>query len=133
VGEVNGIKCYDDSKGTNVDAVLKAMDTFTGELALILGGREKGTDFTPILEKLTPNIKAIIALGENRDKIEGIFAPKTEVRKAESMEEAVNKGLSVAGIKVLLLSPACASFDLFKNYAHRGDEFKKYVLKAAGK
>ncbi len=133
VGEARGIKCYDDSKGTNVDAVLKAMETFDQDMALILGGREKGTDFTPILEKLTPNIKAIIALGENRDKIESIFTPKIEVRKAASMEEAVNAGLTVPGIKVLLLSPACASFDLFKNYAHRGDEFKKYVLKAAGK
>jgi UDP-N-acetylmuramoylalanine--D-glutamate ligase len=132
-GEVRGIKCYDDSKGTNVDAVLKAMDSFTKDMALILGGREKGTDFTPILEKLTPNIKAIIALGENRDKIESIFSPKIAVHKAESMEEAVNAGLAVPGIKILLLSPACASFDLFRNMAHRGDEFKKYVLKAAGK
>ncbi|MCE5301357.1 MAG: UDP-N-acetylmuramoyl-L-alanine--D-glutamate ligase, partial [Spirochaetia bacterium] len=133
VGEVRGIKCYDDSKGTNVDAVLKAMGTFSEGLALILGGREKGTDFTPIYNALTPNIKAIIALGENREKIAGIFGGKIAVHKAASMEEAVNKGLAVTGISVLLLSPACASFDLFKNYAHRGDEFKKYVQKAAGK
>jgi UDP-N-acetylmuramoylalanine--D-glutamate ligase len=131
IGEARGVKCYDDSKGTNVDAVLKAMDTFTEDMALILGGREKGTDFTPILNALTPNIKAIIALGENREKINSIFSPKINVFQAASMEEAVDMGLKVAGIKVLLLSPACASFDLFKNYAQRGDEFKKYVLKAA--
>ncbi|MGD0566364.1 MAG: UDP-N-acetylmuramoyl-L-alanine--D-glutamate ligase [Candidatus Goldiibacteriota bacterium] len=131
IGEANGIKCYDDSKGTNVDAVLKALDTFDEGLALILGGREKGTDFTPILNALKPSVKAIIALGENREKIYSIFAQKLPVFQAASMEEAVGLGLKVPGIGVLLLSPACASFDLFKNYAHRGDEFKKYVLKAA--
>jgi UDP-N-acetylmuramoylalanine--D-glutamate ligase len=131
VGEVNGVRCYDDSKGTNVDAVLKALDTFSEDMALILGGREKGTDFTPILNALKPGVRAVIALGENREKIKSIFSPKVTVLEAASMEEAVNLGLNVGGIKVLLLSPACASFDLFKNYAHRGDEFKKFVQKAA--
>jgi UDP-N-acetylmuramoylalanine--D-glutamate ligase len=100
-------------------------------MALILGGREKGTDFTPILNALKPGVRAVIALGENREKIKSIFSPKVTVLEAASMEEAVNLGLNVGGIKVLLLSPACASFDLFKNYAHRGDEFKKFVQKAA--
>jgi UDP-N-acetylmuramoylalanine--D-glutamate ligase len=131
--EVNGVKYYDDSKGTNVDAVIKAIDTFTDDMVLILGGREKGTDFSPLYNILPKNVKLIVALGENREKIKGIFSPKIEVLTSESMEDTVNKCVNAKGVKVVLLSPGCASFDLFKGYAHRGDEFKKYVLKAASK
>jgi UDP-N-acetylmuramoylalanine--D-glutamate ligase len=133
VAEVKGVKYYDDSKGTNVDAVLKAVDTFKEDMALILGGREKGTDFSPLYDTLPTNVKLIVALGENREKIKGIFSSKVEVLTSETMEDAVDKCFKAQGIKVVLLSPACASFDLFKSYAHRGDEFKKYVLKAAQK
>ncbi len=130
VAEAAGKKFYDDSKGTNVDAVIRALETFDRPLALILGGREKNTDFGQLKKVLPKNVKTIIALGENRDKIEGIFADVVPVVKCASMEEAVNAGYSL-DVEVVLLSPACASFDLFKSYAHRGDEFKKYVLKAA--
>lgn len=133
VAEINGVKYYDDSKGTNVDAVLKAVDAFTEDMVLILGGREKGTDFSPLYDTLPSNVKLIIALGENREKIKAIFSPKVEVLTSESMEDTVDKCVKAQGIKVALLSPACASFDLFKSYAHRGDEFKKYVLKAGTK
>lgn len=133
VAEVQGVRYYDDSKGTNVDAVIKAVETFTDDMALILGGKEKNTDFSPLLEALPPNVKFIIALGENREKIKGIFSSKAEVLTSESMEDTVDKCLNLKGVKVVLLSPACASFDLFKNYAHRGDEFKKFVLRAAQK
>jgi UDP-N-acetylmuramoylalanine--D-glutamate ligase len=85
VAEVNGVKYYDDSKGTNVDAVLKAVDTFTEDMVLILGGREKSTDFTPLLNVLPPNVKLIVALGENREKIKAIFSPKAQVLTSESM------------------------------------------------
>lgn len=133
VAEVKGVKYYDDSKGTNVDAVLKAVDTFTDDMVLILGGREKSTDFSPLFETLPKNVKLIVALGENREKIKSIFSPKVEVLTSESMEDTVDKCFKAQGVKVVLLSPGCASFDLFKSYAHRGDEFKKYVLKAASK
>jgi UDP-N-acetylmuramoylalanine--D-glutamate ligase len=130
VAETAGKKYYDDSKGTNIDAVIKAVDSFTEDTALILGGREKNTDFYQLKRVLPANVKKIIALGENRDKIEGVFGDRLEVVKCASMEEAVAASLPM-DVKIVLLSPGCASFDLFKNYAHRGDEFKKYVLKAA--
>lgn len=133
VSEINGVKYYDDSKGTNVDAVLKAVATFTEDMVLILGGREKNTDLSPLYNKLPVNVKAIVAIGENKEKIQNMFSSKVEVLLAESMEDAVDKSVKVQGVKVVLLSPACASFDMFKSYAHRGDEFKKYVLKAGQK
>ncbi|MBN2753515.1 MAG: UDP-N-acetylmuramoyl-L-alanine--D-glutamate ligase [Candidatus Goldbacteria bacterium] len=130
VAEAGGKKFYDDSKGTNVDAVIRALETFDRPLALILGGREKNTDFEQLKKVLPGNVKAVIALGENRDKLEVIFKDSVPVVKCASMEEAVNAGCAL-DVEVVLLSPACASFDLFKSYGHRGDEFKKYVLKAA--
>jgi len=129
-GELNGIKFYDDSKGTNIDAVIKAVNTFTGPLGLVLGGREKNTDFNQLLAVLPGNVKFIIALGENREKIEMIFGGRVPVIKTMSMDEVVSEALKRGGIDTLLLSPGCASFDLFKNYAHRGDEFKKAAHKA---
>ncbi len=129
-GEVKGIKFYDDSKGTNIDAVIKAVGTFKGPLGLVLGGREKNTDFNQLLDVLPENVKFIIALGENRDKIADIFGSRVPVIKTMSMDEVVAEALKMGGIETLLLSPGCASFDLFKNYAHRGDEFKKAVQKA---
>ncbi len=129
VAEINGKKYYDDSKGTNIDAVIKAIDTFNENMALILGGREKNTDFYGLYKILPNYIKAIIAIGENKDKIEKIFSDKIKVIKTETMDDAVRKAAELNEIKVVLLSPGCASFDMFKNYEHRGEEFKKSVMR----
>jgi UDP-N-acetylmuramoylalanine--D-glutamate ligase len=128
-GEVNGKVFYDDSKGTNIDAVIKAVQTFSDDMILILGGREKNTDFYQLYDVLPQNVRKIMAFGENREKIKGIFKDKAEVLEALTMEEVVRKCAATEGIRVVLLSPGCASFDMFKNYEHRGNEFKKYVQK----
>lgn len=128
-GEANGRKFYDDSKGTNIDAVIKAVQTFSEDMVLILGGREKNTDFYQLYDVLPANVKKIMAFGENREKIRNVFRDKVDVLEAQSMEEVVRKCAAVEGVKVVLLSPGCASFDMFKNYEHRGNEFKKYVAK----
>jgi UDP-N-acetylmuramoylalanine--D-glutamate ligase len=130
VAEVAGKKFYDDSKGTNIDAVIKAVDTFNEDLALILGGREKNTDFTQLYGELPEYVKKIIVFGENKEKLKSIFEKGYEVITANTMEEVVEKAAALSGVKVVLLSPGCASFDMYKSYAQRGDEFKKYVLKA---
>jgi UDP-N-acetylmuramoylalanine--D-glutamate ligase len=129
VAEINGKKYYDDSKGTNIDAVIKAIDTFSENTALILGGREKNTDFSYLFRILPSHIKVIIAIGENKEKIENIFSNKVKVIKAETMDDAVRKASEIDNIDVILLSPGCASFDMFKNYEHRGEEFKKSVFR----
>ncbi len=130
-GEVKGRKFYDDSKGTNIDAVIKAVNSIEADTALILGGREKGTDFTQLLPVLPPQVKCIIAFGENKDRVEEVFASKVPVIKASDMDDIVKKSLEIEGIKAVLLSPGCASFDMFRDYKHRGNEFKKSVKKAA--
>ncbi len=130
-GEVNGIRYYNDSKATNIDASIKAVRSFTEDMAVVLGGREKNTDFKSLLDAMPGSVKYVIAMGENAEKIAGIFGEKMKVIKAENMEEAVKKSAEITDIKVVLLSPACASFDMFRDYNHRGEEFKKQVRKAA--
>lgn len=130
VSEFNGIRFYNDSKATNVDAAIKAVDSFEEGLAVILGGREKGTDFTGLKGAMGENVRCVIALGENSERIKEIFSEVKEVIVAADMDDAVQKAANVQGVKTVLLSPACASFDLYRNYRHRGEEFKKSVLKA---
>lgn len=130
-GEVRGRRFYDDSKGTNIDAVIKAVNSIDENTVLILGGREKGTDFTRLLPLLPPQVKHIIAFGENKDKVEEVLAVRVPVTKASDMDDVVKKSLEIKDIKAVLLSPGCASFDMFRDYKHRGNEFKKSVKKAA--
>ncbi|HDQ25702.1 MAG TPA: UDP-N-acetylmuramoyl-L-alanine--D-glutamate ligase [bacterium] len=132
VAEAGGKLYYNDSKGTTVDSVLKAVNSFSENTALILGGREKNTYFEALKNLLPGSVKLIIAIGESRDKVESIFADKTEVAKADSMAAAVQVASQREDIRVVLLSPACASFDMFKNYEQRGNEFKKQVMRVAG-
>lgn len=129
VTEIEGKKYYDDSKGTNIDAVIKAIETFNENMALILGGREKNTDFYVLYKVLPSFVKTIISIGESREKIEKIFSDKVTVIKADTMDDAVRKASELKDVKIVLLSPGCASFDMFKNYEHRGEEFKKSVMR----
>jgi len=131
VGEINGKKFYDDSKGTNIDSVIKAVRSFDENMVLILGGREKNTDFKQLYNVLPQNVKKIIAYGENREKIKSIFSEKVHVMEAASMEDVIKKSLAEKDVKIVLLSPGCASFDMYKNYEERGNDFKKCVQKAA--
>ena len=95
---------------------------------LLLGGRDKGNDYSRLYDLVEQNVKAIVAIGESADKVSGEFSDRTKLMKAASMEVAVKlaRSLAIPG-DVVLLSPACASFDWFENYEHRGRVFKQLV------
>ncbi|PWJ42067.1 UDP-N-acetylmuramoyl-L-alanine--D-glutamate ligase [Sediminitomix flava] len=132
VADINGVDFINDSKATNVEAVQFALDSFEKPIVWIAGGTDKGNDYStlfPLLEKL--EIKALLCLGKDNTKLEKAFEGKVSIiRSTESVEEVIDWSLEIAHSgDVVLLSPACASFDLFKNYEHRGSCFKEAVLK----
>jgi UDP-N-acetylmuramoylalanine--D-glutamate ligase len=129
VGERGGVRFYDDSKATNVDSVVAGVDGFPVPFVLIAGGRDKGGSYQPLVEVLAKGqCRAVFVIGEAADKIEQAIGGRLHCIRATSMEEAVGraKGMMKAG-EAVVLSPACSSFDMFKNYAHRGEVFKKAV------
>ncbi len=128
VREVDGVRYYNDSKATNVDSVWYALQAFDEPIVLLLGGRDKGNDYSRLTDPVKNRVKAIVAIGESADKVEKAFQGTTSVTRADSMDGAIQKAksLSVSG-DVVLLSPACASFDWFNNYEHRGQVFKELV------
>jgi UDP-N-acetylmuramoylalanine--D-glutamate ligase len=128
VRELNGIKFYNDSKATNVNSVWYALQGFSGPIVLILGGKDKGNDYTEIENEVRKFVKHIIAVGSSKDKVYDFFKNIVPVTKAGSFEDAVNKAYSNAEKNnIVLLSPACASFDMFTDYEHRGRVFKQAV------
>jgi len=132
--EVNGVKFYNDSKATNVDSVWYALRAFKQPIILLLGGRDKGNDYSRLYDLVKDKVKVIIAIGESADKVVNSFSHLTHVEKASSMEQAVFKAYNFANSgDIVLLSPACASFDWFENYEHRGRIFKELVSKLAKK
>jgi UDP-N-acetylmuramoylalanine--D-glutamate ligase len=130
VRKLNEVSYYNDSKATNVDSVWFALQSFKEPIVLFLGGRDKGNDYSRLTELVRKQVKAIVAIGESADIVEQSFKGTTVITKASSMKEAVDiaRFLAQPG-DVVLLSPACASFDWFKNYEHRGEVFKGLVNK----
>jgi UDP-N-acetylmuramoylalanine--D-glutamate ligase len=130
VRKLNEVSYYNDSKATNVDSVWFALQSFKEPIVLFLGGRDKGNDYSRLTELVSKQVKAIVAIGESSNIVEQSFKGTTVITKASSMEEAVAiaRFLAQPG-DVVLLSPACASFDWFKNYEHRGEVFKQLVNK----
>ncbi len=130
VREVNGVRYINDSKATNVDSVWYALQAFREPIVLFLGGRDKGNDYSRLSHLVKKHVKALIAIGESADKVEKAFSGIVQTKRAASMEEALAtaKNLAKPG-DVVLLSPACASFDWFENYEHRGRVFKELVHK----
>jgi UDP-N-acetylmuramoylalanine--D-glutamate ligase len=148
VRKLNGISFYNDSKATNTDAVIRALESFRENIILILGGREKETDFSLLVPEITgqitgqipeqnknrdesPNrnkVKQIIAMGEASPHIQEVLGKFCPVVQVDSMENAVKFAYenAVPG-EVVLLSPACASFDMYENYGARGDDFILWV------
>ena len=128
VREYRGVKYVNDSKATNVESVWYALQAFEEPLVLMLGGRDKGNDYSKLSGLVERHVKAIVAIGESADKVSRSFEALKKVVRANSMEEAVQtaRGLASPG-DVVLLSPACASFDWFDNYEHRGKVFKQLV------
>jgi UDP-N-acetylmuramoylalanine--D-glutamate ligase len=128
VAEIAGVRYYNDSKATNVDATLKALDAFPGRILIILGGKDKGSDYTALQKPLRE--KAILALliGAAAEKIESQISGSVALERAETLDRAVETASHAAQRgDVVLLAPACASFDQFQNYEHRGRVFKDLV------
>ena len=128
VRTLEGVKYYNDSKATNVNSVWYALKGFSEPLVLILGGKDKGNDYSQIEKEVKQHVKHIVAIGESRQKVYDYFNSILPVTIAGTMEDAVSKAaMNAAPGEVVLLSPACASFDMFDNYEHRGAEFKRIV------
>jgi len=128
VSEIAGVRYYNDSKATNVDATLKALEAFPGRILIILGGKDKGSDYTVLQKPLRE--KAILALliGAAAEKIERQISGSVTLERAETLDRAVETAAHAAQHgDVVLLAPACASFDQFQNYEHRGRVFKDLV------
>ena len=125
---INGVDYYNDSKATNVDATIKALESFPANIHLILGGKDKGSDYTVLNDLIRQRVKRIYTIGAAAAKIES-QVKGAEVVHAETLENAIRKAHATAQPgDVVLLAPACASFDQFKNYEHRGKVFKEIVL-----
>jgi UDP-N-acetylmuramoylalanine--D-glutamate ligase len=126
VATIRGVDYYNDSKATNVDATIKALESFPANIHLILGGKDKGSDYTVLNDLLRQRVKRVYTIGAAAAKIESQI--KAEVVHAETLENAIRKANAAAESgDVVLLAPACASFDQFKNYEHRGQVFKEIV------
>lgn len=128
-GRIDGVDWINDSKATNVNSCWYALDSMTKPTVLILGGKDKGNDYSEILPLVRKKVKAIVAMGKDNAKIIDFFKDNVaEIRDTHSLEDAVNacRELSTPG-DVVLLSPCCASFDLFKSYEDRGTQFKDAV------
>ena len=130
VREFKGITFYNDSKATNPEASIVAIDSFNNvNVALILGGRDKNTDLTEMCKSINKHINTVLLIGEATERFEENLKKNgfDNIIKEDTMEDAIDRAISLEP-DVVLLSPACASFDMFKSYEHRGEVFKEYVL-----
>jgi UDP-N-acetylmuramoylalanine--D-glutamate ligase len=128
VRERNGVAWYNDSKATNVDASLKAIAAFPGGLWIILGGKDKNSDYTPLAAPLKEKAHAALLIGAAAEKIRAQLSGEVRMIACRTLEAAVHEAHARAvGGDTVLLAPACASFDQFENYEHRGREFKRLV------
>jgi UDP-N-acetylmuramoylalanine--D-glutamate ligase len=131
VKEINGIEFINDSKATNVDAVLKALQSLEKPVIWIAGGTDKGNEYDELVQLVKPKIKALLCLGVDNTALKNAFQEVIpELRETTKIDEAVQSAFRLADKgDIVLLSPACASFDLFKNYIDRGNQFKDAVAK----
>ncbi len=129
VREFEGVRFINDSKGTNVGAVIKSLESFKEPVILIAGGRDKAGDFSPLVPLVRDKVKALVLLGEAAEKIKKAFGGLTDTVIASGIRDAVDiaKKKAAAG-DVVLLSPACASFDMFRDFEDRGRQFKQAVM-----
>jgi UDP-N-acetylmuramoylalanine--D-glutamate ligase len=128
VREINGIAWYNDSKATNVDATLKAIDAFPAGLWVILGGKDKNSDYLPLAEPLRQKARGVLLIGAAAEKIEGQLQGAVAMISCGTLENAVAEAHERARPgDTVLLAPACASFDQFENFEHRGREFKRLI------
>jgi UDP-N-acetylmuramoylalanine--D-glutamate ligase len=128
VSTINGVTFYNDSKATNVDATVKALESFPGNIHIILGGKDKGSDYSVLNPLLRERVKRVYLIGAASDKIATQVQGATALVRSGTLERAVRQAFDAAVPgDVVLLAPACASFDQFENYEHRGRVFKELV------
>jgi UDP-N-acetylmuramoylalanine--D-glutamate ligase len=134
VATINGVEFYNDSKATNVDATIKALESFPANIHIILGGKDKGSDYTVLRPLLQERVKRVYTIGAAAEKIESQIGDAAPITKAGTIDVAVRKAMegSATG-DVVVLAPACASFDQFTSYEHRGKVFKELVHQMAAK
>jgi UDP-N-acetylmuramoylalanine--D-glutamate ligase len=128
VATINGVEFYNDSKATNVDATAKAVAAFSSGIHLILGGKDKNSDYTLLSDLLRAHVKAVYTIGSAAEKIESHLRGVVSIHSCETLERAVTTAAAAAHPgEVVLLAPACSSFDQFESYEHRGRIFKELV------
>ncbi len=129
-GEIDGVRFVNDSKATNVESALRSIESFDAGLVPIIGGRFKGGDLRLLRDPLSRRARAVVAIGEARPLVRHALAGAVEVRDAASLHDAVGAAFELAKPSgVVLLAPACASFDMFRDYAERGRKFKEEVAR----
>jgi UDP-N-acetylmuramoylalanine--D-glutamate ligase len=128
VRELHGVQYFNDSKGTNIGAVVKSLESFQEPIILIAGGRDKAGNFSILRPMVKERVKALVLIGEAREKIQDVLGDLTRTIPARDLREAVNlsQRLAVRG-DIVVLSPACASFDMFVDFEDRGKQFKSFV------
>ncbi len=133
VATLRGVQYYNDSKATNVDATIKALESFPANVHLILGGRDKDSDYGVLKPLLAARVKQVYTIGEAAAKIESQIGGAAPVLSAQTLEAAVREAAELAAAgDIVLLAPACASYDQFSSYEHRGRVFKELVQSLAG-
>ena len=133
VATINGVEFYNDSKATNVDATAKAVASFQSGIHLILGGKDKGSDYTQLAQLLRDRVRAVYTIGSAAAKIESQLRGVVSILSCETLDHAVSAAASEARPgEVVLLAPACSSFDQFESYEHRGRVFKQLVSDCRG-
>jgi UDP-N-acetylmuramoylalanine--D-glutamate ligase len=133
VKDVDGVRYFNDSKGTNVGAVVKSLQTFSDSVILIAGGKDKGGDYGPLREPILERAKHLILIGEARERMKRALRGAAPITLSNSLEAAVAHAHRLARVgDTVLLSPACSSFDMFRDYVERGDTFKTLVGKLEG-
>ena len=132
VATIRGVEYYNDSKATNVDATIKALESFPANVHLILGGKDKDSDYSLLNDLLQKRVKRVYTIGSAAEKIESQVGTVVEIDRSGTLEAALRHAAAIAQSgDVVLLAPACASFDQFQNYEHRGRVFKEVVASLA--
>jgi len=134
IAEVDGVRYVNDSKGTNVGAVVKSLEGYARGVILIAGGKDKGGDFVPLRPLAATRVKTLLLLGQARDVIRGQLAGACPMEDVPTLEAAVRRAAEIAAAgDTVLLSPACASFDMFRDFEHRGEVFRQAVRDLAAR
>ncbi len=134
VKEIDGVKYYNDSKATTVESLWYALQSFSTPIVLIAGGKDKGSEFTKLNELIAEKVKSVVLIGTASEKMNKVWQGIKPIEIADSLESAVKSAQKTADKEdIVLLSPACASFDMFSDFEDRGRQFKEIVSKLAGK